>query len=143
MDHNRRNNIWGCNRLCDGVLTVAITKHNKTVKKKQQAQANLNQNKKDLGKQQLGKKQAEAKKAHLGDELKATQKKLKAAEKYKQDNVTRETSWRQRMLALKTCRNNSKARSRKGKTSSSNERRNNIRRSFCVLQVHLLNNIKL
>ena len=67
------------------VLTVAITKHNKTVKKKQQAQANLNQNKKDLGKQQLGKKQAETKKAHLGDELKATQKELKTAEKYKQD----------------------------------------------------------
>ena len=88
MDHNRRNNIWGCNRLCDGVLTVAITKHNKTVKNKQQAQANLNQNKKDLGKQQLGKKQAEAKKAHLGDELKATQKELKTAEKYKQDNIT-------------------------------------------------------
>lgn len=67
------------------VLVAAITKHKETVKKKQQAQANLNQNKKDLGKQQLGKKQAETKKAHYGDELKATQKKLKTAEKYKKD----------------------------------------------------------
>ena len=71
--------------VATAALAVAITKHNKTVKEKQQAQANLNQNKKDLGKQQLGKKQAETKKAHLGDELKATQKELKTAEKYKQD----------------------------------------------------------
>lgn len=71
--------------VATAALAAAITKHNKTVKEKQQAQANFNQNKKDLGKQQLGNKQAETKKAHLGDELKATQKELKTAEKYKQD----------------------------------------------------------
>ena len=66
-------------------VAIAIKKHNDTVKKKQQAQADVNQNKTKLSKQQLAKKQAETTKAHTSDDLKATQEKLKIAEKNKQD----------------------------------------------------------
>jgi len=66
-------------------LTAAIAKRSEAVKKKKQAQDDVNNEKTTLGQKKLKKKQAEVKVEHEKNELSAKQEKLKEAKEKKQD----------------------------------------------------------